>query len=275
MSSCRFPAAAISLFFTLLACLPGPAWSGAPGKADLFDGRDGCFIIVSLKDGKVIEQIAPSRCRERFSPCSTFKIPAAAMAFDRGIIDARRVFKWDGSDYGREACNHDQTIKSWIADSVVWVTQKLTAEIGMKDIVQYLKQFSYGNCDMSGGIDRAWLSSSLKISAAEQVAFLRKLWLDELPIKKSAQAETRELFRIESDGDDRLDGKTGSGLAGRGRKLGWFVGHVRHSGKDYVFALNFTDRFEGQTEGFAGMTARKMALKRLSELGLWKPGAKR
>jgi beta-lactamase class D len=57
-------------------------------------------------------------------------------------------------------------------------------------------------------------------------------------------------------------------------RLGFFVGHVRHSGKDYVFTLNSTDRFEGQTEGFAGPAACKMALGRLSLLGFWKPGAK-
>lgn len=275
LRSFEFPAAAIFLFFTLLAWLTGPSWSSEPQKADPFEGRTGCFIVESLKEGRVIDQIGPSRCRERFSPCSTFKIPAAAMAFDKGIIDDRKVFRWDGRDYGREECNRDQTIKSWIADSVVWVTQKLMPEIGLKDSIQYLKNFNYGNCDMSGGIDRAWLSSSLKISAVEQVAFLRKLWLGGLPIKKSAQAGTRELFRIESDGDDRLDGKTGSGTVGQGLKLGWFVGHVRHSGKDYIFALNFTDRAEGQTEGYAGPVARKMALRRLAGLGLHKPEEKR
>lgn len=99
---------------------------------------------------------------------------------------------------------------------------------------------------MSCRIDSARLSSSLKISAAGQVPFLRKLCLVELPIRKSAQAGMLELSKIDSNGDGRLDGKTGSGIMSRNRRLGWFVGLVRHSGKDYIFALNFTDRFEGR-----------------------------
>jgi len=241
------------------------SWSGPLKDVDIFEGRRGCFLLVHLNDGTIVEQIDPDRCQERLSPCSTFKIPAAVMAFDQGIIDEKTIFQWDGKDYGREACNRDQTIKSWMVDSVVWVTQRLTESMGMDKVKGYLKKFSYGNGDMSGGIDDAWLTSSLKISAAEQVAFLRRLWLDKLPISKSAQAAARKLINVELQGDDRLDGKTGSGFVGTGRQLGWFVGHVRHSGQDYIFALNITDRFEGQTSGYAGHTARRIVQERLEK----------
>lgn len=57
-------------------------------------------------------------------------IPAAVMAFDQGIIDEKTISRWDGKDYGRVACNRDQTIKSWMVDSVVWVTQRLMESTG-------------------------------------------------------------------------------------------------------------------------------------------------
>ncbi len=260
----------IIIFFMLSVVLPEYSWSRHLQDVDPFEGRQGCFLIVHLKDGRIVEQIDAERCQERLSPCSTFKIPVAAMTFDQGIIDEKEIFRWDGKDYGREACNRDQNIRSWIVDSVVWVTQRLTEKMGMDKVKGYLKKFSYGNCDMSGGIDDAWLTSTLKISASEQVAFLRRLWLNELPISKSAQAGTRELINVEIQGDDRLDGKTGSGFVGPGRQLGWFVGHVRHSGQDYIFALNITDRYEGQTSGYAGQNARRLVRKRLEKLGLFR-----
>jgi beta-lactamase class D len=246
----------------------GISWALPPMGSDPFEGRDGCFLIVQLADGSVVDQLKPQRCKERFSPCSTFKVAAAAMAYDQGILDEKSVFHWDGRDYGREACNRDQTARTWIADSVVWVTQQLTAKMGIDRVTNYLDEFHYGNGDMTGGIEKAWLTSSLKISAAEQVEFLRRLWLDKLPLSLDAQARTRELILLEKKGDDSLHGKTGSGMVGTKRQLGWFVGHLRHGVKDYIFALNMTDRFEGQTKGYAGPTARTLTRARLARLGL-------
>lgn len=43
-----------------------------------------------------------------------------------------------------------------------------------------LKQFAYGDQDISGGVDKFWLSSTLEISPGEELAFLKKLYKTEL-----------------------------------------------------------------------------------------------
>ena len=48
---------------------------------------------------------------------------------------------------------------------------------------EYLTRIQYGNADLSGGVDRFWLDGALRISAMEQVDFLRKLYRNELPFK--------------------------------------------------------------------------------------------
>jgi hypothetical protein len=52
-----------------------------------FADRDACFVIADLETGKILAEHNPKRCKERFSPCSSFKVPAALMAFDKGILN--------------------------------------------------------------------------------------------------------------------------------------------------------------------------------------------
>ena len=237
--------------------------------ANALSGRDGCFLLVRVSDGKVMEEWNRPRIERRFSPCSTFKVPVAAMAFERKILDERRIFVWDGKVQERRACNRNQTARSWMVDSVVWVTQQLTRELGKSTVQGYLAQFDYGNQDMSGGLEQAWLMGTLTISAREQVHFLRALWRNQLPLSPVAMASTRALIAVEHRWTDRLDGKTGTGWVGENRQLGWFVGHLRHAGTDYVFALNYNDRSPGETRGYAGQTAREMVKSELQRLHLW------
>jgi beta-lactamase class D len=53
--------------------------------------------------------------------------------------------------------------------SVVWFSQQIAQYLGQGRLQQYATQFGYGNADFSGdsgknnGLERAWISSSLKI----------------------------------------------------------------------------------------------------------------
>lgn len=61
----------------------------------------------------------------------------------------------------------DQTSTTWIANSVVWVSQVITSQLGEPIMKRYLRDWDYGNQDTSGGLTNFWLASSLKISARE------------------------------------------------------------------------------------------------------------
>ena len=49
---------------------------------------------------------------------------------------------------------------------------------------QYIDAAGYGNQELSGKIDSFWLDGSLKISADEQVTFLKRLYQNDLPFSK-------------------------------------------------------------------------------------------
>jgi len=265
------------LVLLIVLALHGIAW-GSPSALDgvttdldqQFAGRDGCFIIYDMASAHTVLRYNDRRCGQRLAPYSTFKIPLAVMAFDKGLLhDANTAFHWDGTDHGRDTWNRDQTAASWLRESVVWVSQILTQRLGAATVRHYLAAFQYGNHDISGGLTRFWLGSTLKISSDEQIAFLRRLWQKRLaaaagPSQVRACALLPTLAR--ADGGSIL-GKTGSGTVNGGRTLGWFVGYVvTPKSNVYVFVVNFEDHARGRTDGPGGFAARDIALRVLPRL---------
>lgn len=263
----------------LLAVLAAPAFAGptAPTLEERFAGKDGCFVLYDLKSRKKVESFGVERCAKRLPACSTFKLPLAVMAYDKGLlVDEDTPMKWDGKDRGIPAWNKDQTATSWMRNSVVWFSQRLTMALGMDTVKSYLDKFAYGDRDMSGGLTTAWLdmggTASLKISADEQVAFLAKLWRDELPVSKDAMKKARKLTYLSTSPKGAvLQGKTGSSAPTETR-LGWFVGRVFVPGqtpRDLVFALNFTEPTPKDGPRMGGPAAKELAVSILTDLGFY------
>lgn len=193
------------LLLSLAFALP-PAFAGS--DADLqkkFGVRDACLAIADLRTGKTVLEYNAKRCRERFSPCSSFKVAAALMAFEQGILkDENQVIRWDGVERDRRELNHDQTPMSWMSHSAKWVTEWLMPQFGASTIQKFLATFAYGNQDFSGGWKDAWVMSSLKISAREQLAFFRRWWRGELTASRVFAANASDRVAQKSPAGPRL-----------------------------------------------------------------------
>jgi len=117
--------------------------------------------------------------------------------------------------------------------SVVWVYQQFAKEIGEQNAQTYLERINYGNKMVSGGNGAYWLEGDLKISAYEQIAFLKKLYKNELPFKIAHQRLVKDIMIIEAKRNWILRAKTGwSG------EIGWWVGWVEWPQGPVFFALN-------------------------------------
>jgi beta-lactamase class D len=101
---------------------------------------------------------------------------------------------------------------------------------------EYVDKLDYGNEDASGPLNGFWLNSTLKISADEQVEFLKRLYREELPVSKRPLSILKEIMTLEETPDYKLSGKTGGGVLGEGRYLGWFVGYLETKDGTYIFA---------------------------------------
>ncbi|HWL94033.1 MAG TPA: penicillin-binding transpeptidase domain-containing protein [Phycisphaerae bacterium] len=230
-----------------------------------FGKFDACFVLKSLDDGWTLRYNEP-RCVTRFSPCSTFKIPNALAGMDCGFLrGADHEMKWDGTSQNRKECERDHTLDTAIRDSVMWYFQRVAAGVGAERMQKYLDALQYGNRDMSGGLTKFWLQTSLEISADEQVRFLENLYTGKLPFDARAVETVKGLIVFKKGDGWTLSGKTGTG--GKGGKsmeaiLGWYVGHVHSGDRQYVFAVNASG------DGAMGPKVRAITIEILRKVGL-------
>jgi beta-lactamase class D len=239
-----------------------------------------CTLLVEADSGKVIARQG-AQCDRRNSPASTFKLAIAVMGYDAGVLTGPHTPAWPYKpEYEAWMEEWKTTVDptTWLRDSVVWYSREITKRLGVQRFQQGVDRLDYGNRDLSGdpgkhnGLTNAWLSSSLQISPAEQVAFLRKLLHHQLPVSRATQDSVMGIapqFPL-ADGWT-VHGKTGTGsLPGAdgkhadGSAFGWFVGWAEKGQRRYVFARLIKD--ERKTPGRAGLRARDSVLADLPRL---------
>ena len=232
---------------------------------EIFGERDACYLMTDPQ-GKVIDSYNERLCSVRRPPCSTYKIPLVAMAFDSGFFKTMSTsIPWDGKKRSRSSLNQDQTPKSFIDNSVIWISQRITKSLGAAEVQLYAQDFSYGNRDSSGDLSNFWLSAgSIRISAKEQIDFLRRLWQGKTELSQSSLDLTKKSIAARlSRQDEMIYGKTGTCCIDRdcmrrpGREFGWFVGVREKKSKTQFFAINFAEK--RHFKGYAGPQAKAMA----------------
>lgn len=228
-----------------------------------------CFIVqdqsqLIYKEGK--------NCSLRTSPCSTFKILLSLMGYQEGILENENTPTWPyqerpNSSHDLEIWKQSHNPTTWIQHSCVWYSRVLTQRVGMEILKKYVTLFNYGNQDLSGdkgknnGLTHAWLSSSLKISAFEQLDFLGKLTRFELPVSRQAQQFTQNiLFIDELPGGWKFFGKTGSGSQEDSNPIAWFIGWIQRG--EHI--ITFVYLSSGQ--GISTQQAKEAVKARLTSL---------
>lgn len=246
-------------------------------SANMAFAAGSCFIA---KDNSVVIK-HEGDCDKRYAPMSTFKIALSIIGFDSGILVDEMHPVWPfkaGYVDWRDAWKQDQTPKSWMKESCVWYSQVLTKQLGMEKFQDYVTKFDYGNKDLSGdkgqnnGLTNAWLSSSLKISAIEQIAFLQKMLAGKLPIKRHAIAMTKNILFVEELKNGwKFYGKTGTGslLNVDGTKNpdlyhGWFIGWIEKGDRRIIFSNHIED--DKKEEIGASLRAKAYAKEKLTKI---------
>jgi beta-lactamase class D len=225
-----------------LAAIPAAAaWPAAAASVPV------CTLVVDAATGSTLHR--DGNADQRATPASTFKIPLALMGYDAGFLrDARHPllpFRPGDADW-LPAWRQATDPAAWMRHSVVWYSQRITQALGAARFRRTVRDFGYGNADVSGdpgrgnGLTRSWIGSSLEITPAEQVAFLRRLVRGELPVSAHARAMTEALVdQGEQPNGWRVFGKTGSARsrgADAAQPAGWFVGWARRGERTVVFA---------------------------------------
>ena len=252
----------LSLF---AAALAGVFAVSTPAQA-----RDICTLIADAATRTVLHQ--EGDCETRVTPASTFKVALAVMAYDAGIItsahEPKLPFKEGYADWLGAAWRQDTDPTMWMVNSTVWYSQRLAEMLGAEKLTAYAQKFGYGNADFSGdpgkhnGLERSWISSSLKISPLEQAGFVAALVDGKLPVSAAVMSGTMELVQQGGASEGwTLRGKTGSafprmadGNFDRARGWGWYVGWAEKGDRKLVFVRLAQDEQRQQVSG--GLRAR-------------------
>lgn len=226
------------------AAIAGGRSGQAKDSADFPPGTSGSFVSLDLRSGEHF-RVNAAGCATRHSPYSTFKIPGSLIGLETGVVaDPDERWPWDaarypppspapGGDYLR-AWQQDQNLRTALPRSIVWYFREVANRVGETRMKQWLATLGYGNQDVSGGLDRFWLGSSLRISPDEQAEFLARLQRGRLPVSRRNLELVRELLTQEAGPGFRLIAKTGSSPDGEG----WLVGWVETTGGGCAFALH-------------------------------------
>ncbi|OQX97498.1 MAG: hypothetical protein B6I20_12505 [Bacteroidetes bacterium 4572_117] len=214
-----------------------------------YESFTGSFVLLDLNTGyyKIYNDSISS---QRYSPCSTFKIANSLIGLESKVAkNADYLIKYDSIKnpaepwmLKREPFKYwmqDHTLKTAIKNSVVWYYRELATRIGNKNMTKLLGQIDYGNNNISSGIDNFWLCGSLKISAKEQVEFIKKLYYNQVSgFSDKSQKIVKNIMLNETTDNYKLYGKTGGGGCFDDKKIGWYVGFVETNTGSYVFAMN-------------------------------------
>lgn len=255
------------IFIGSLAFQPALAW------------RDDALACTEMADAASGERLVHlGRCDERVTPASTFNIAVSLMGYDGGILQDEHApalpFK-AGYPSWQPSWRQTTDPASWLKNSVLWYAQQVTARLGAARFQGYVNDFNYGNRDLSGdpgkdnGLALSWVSSSLKISPVEQVAFLRGVVNRDLPLSaKAYDMTTRIMQPVTLPNGWVVHGKTGTaapvlanGKDDEEHQYGWFVGWATKGQRTIVFARLVQDQ-QKETES-AGPRVRDAFLRDL------------
>jgi len=230
---------------------------------------DSLFNSLTIKKGSIVTyhlsnkeyfRYNPSMCNTGYLPASTFKIPNSLIALELGIVsDVNQIIKWDNIKSSNESCNSDQTLASALKNSCIWVYSEFANKIGINQYKDYINKIDYGNKQIDyGPKNRFWLEGDFKISADQQVEFLKKFHNYELPFSKGNIDDVKKLILLRDTPNFKLSGKAGTEFISNKEVIVWFIGYVEMPNETVFFSINFIHHEINSTSKIRGELLSKI-----------------
>ncbi|AFL74908.1 class D beta-lactamase [Thiocystis violascens] len=226
--------------------------------------RDGTLVLSSLRTGETFIH-HDTRAQRRVSPASTFKIFNTLIALEaKAIGGANDRLAWDGQRHAFLDWNRDQTLASAFKVSCVWCYQTLARRVGAATYREAIRQAGYGALSEPFALTEFWLDGSLRISAIEQVAFMKQVVRRTLPFGPQAYDTLRDIMVVEQTPAWTLRAKTGWSTRST-PSLGWYVGYIETHDDTWVFAMHLDLRDAADLPLRAALTRAALQVKGLIE----------
>lgn len=239
--------AAISVLSILLASCNNNNVTEEASFKKYFDENkvNGCFAIWDNAQNQfTIYNILRYR-DSAYQPASTFKIFNSLAALSTGrIFSDTVVVPWDQrvrllpNGDTAHVWNKDMNMREAFEMSNVGFYQEMARRIGRDTMQMLLDSVKYGNHKIGNTVDSFWLDNSLKITADEQLGFVKRLFFKQLPFQNREQEIVKHMMLREKTDKYMLAYKTGWGTTENGHQLGWMVGWIEENRHVYFFSMN-------------------------------------
>lgn len=211
----------------LLGCVVAAGAQGWTGHqvAAAFTPYDQVLLVESA--GKSIHRWEGKlKATEAFQPCSTFKLPHALVALETGVITLEHNRKTCvpgecHADHGRVG------LATAIRQSCVSYFRQTARAIGPARMAAGLARLSYPATGTLEPLDGFWLTGGMRITAEQQLHWIRRFYTETLPVRAEHLAAVRAATLRGPGSGFTLQGKTGASREG----FGWFVGQVTRLGR--------------------------------------------
>mgnify|MGYP001549929628 CR=1 FL=1 len=225
------------------------------GTIALFDSQDGVLGCSNLK-----------KCQIAVTPASTFKIPHSMVALETGAVEGPdTILPWNHQAYTNDNWNQDLTFRDAFRLSCLPCYVAIARKLGDATEQEWLNKLEYGNRSIGGG-GRFWLDGGLRITALEQIDFLRRFDGDKLPISSRTADLVRDIMTIDVTESYLLRGKTGSSLPpDESVEALWFVGWLE-LGERRIF---FATLLDSHQEGVDPLRVRRSVTERILKSKGW------
>ncbi len=196
---------------------------------------DGCFIFYNQNE-KNYTIYNESLSENEFTPASTFKICNTLIGLETGVIsDENFIIPWDGVDRQIAKWNSNHDLKSAFKNSTVWYYQELARRVGEEKMQFWVDKLQYGNQNISGGIDKFWLTGDLRITPKQEIDFLYQLNNCKLPVSKRSIDILKKIMLVSDTNGIKIYAKTGWGSQ-NSEDIGWYVGIIETENNVYYFS---------------------------------------
>ena len=224
----------ISLF-SLLGCSVNKANIDNELKS-YFDEKnvEGCFTLLDNATGKItVYNIGMDTIR--YAPGASFDIFNALVALETGVVaDEKAPILFDLPLVQDSSIQHMNLIEAFQKNSAS-ATQFIAQKIGKTTMQLWIDSIGYGNKNIGDETTNFWQNNTLQISADEQLGFMKRLYFDQLPFRKSVQLSVRDMMSQINNSVYAINYKTATVKDKSNHLIQWVTGWIEENRHVYFF----------------------------------------
>ena len=207
----------ISIVFLSYACSPNNV-KNDPNIVKLLDSANvkGTFALMENGSGQFTITNLTLYKDSSYAPLNTFFAIPALIGLDKGFI------------------SHDTS--SWVSLDSANYYNAIIEKIGRPSLLKTIDSLHYGKGIVSNELNSFWKNGSLRISADEQLGFIKKLYFGQLSFQKRSQEIFKKMILKENNANYQLSYIQGTDE--NNTDSFWIVGYVEENKHPYFFVMH-------------------------------------